>query len=328
MTARSKIIGTGFFVPENIITNEALTRFYDTSDEWIYQRSGVRERRYANEGQGPADMAVPAVRMALEDAGVALDEIDMVVFATLSPECWFPGSACFLQEKLNMDTIPALDIRMQCSGFVYGLSIADQYIKSGMYKTILVVGAEVQSTSLDLSNEGRTVGVLFGDGAGAAIVQATDSLSGIQSTHLHTQGKYARDLWVPEPTSTRSPKVSPDGKGLHPFMNGREVFRHAVTRMREAVEEALAFNHWTIDEVDLFVPHQANVRIAEAVADHLSAPKEKFYINIDRYGNTTAASIPICLAEVARNGRVKSGDKVILTAFGSGFTWASAALIW
>lgn len=324
----ARIIGTGFFVPETVVTNEDMTKFYDTSDEWIVQRSGIKQRHYAIHGEGPANLAAPAVEMALKDANVSKEEIELIVFATLSPECWFPGSACFLQQIMNFDTIPALDIRMQCSGFVYGLSIADQYIRTGTYKTVLVIGSEVQSTSLDFSNDGRTVGVLFGDGAGAAIVQATEAPFGILSTHLHTQGKYARELWVPEPSSTHAPKVKEGGKGLHPYMNGREVFRHAVTRMREAVEEALQKNNWQIEEVDLFIPHQANRRIAEAVGEQLNVPKEKVYINIDRYGNTTAASIPICLAEVSRNGILKPGDKLILTAFGSGFTWASAAIIW
>ncbi|MCS7074698.1 MAG: 3-oxoacyl-ACP synthase, partial [Bacteroidia bacterium] len=237
------ITGTGFYVPERIVTNHEMTTIYDTSDEWIFERSGIRERRFAAEGQGPADLAIPAVEMALSDAKLSKEDIDFIIFATLSPECWFPGSGCFLQAKMDFPNIGALDIRMQCSGFVYGLSIAEQYIKTGMYKHVLVVGSEVQSTTIDTSHEGRTVGVLFGDGAGAAIVSAMENTDrGIRSTHLHTQGKYAKELWVPEPTSTKRPKVDASGKGLFAYMNGREVFRHAVIRFSEVIQEALAKN--------------------------------------------------------------------------------------
>ncbi len=322
------ITGTGHYVPEKVVKNDDLKAFYDTSDEWIYERSGIRERRFAPEGVGPADLAIPAVKQALERAGVDKTALDMVVFATLSPECWFPGSACFLQEKMDLPTIPALDIRMQCSGFVYGLSIAEQYIKNGMYRRVLVVGAEMQSTSLDLSPEGRTVGVLFGDGAGAVVVEASQTGPGIVSTHLHTQGKYARELWIPEPSSLKRPKVSPDLKGLYPYMNGKEVFKHAVVRMKESALEALESAGWAPEEVDWYFPHQANYRIAAAMADQIGLSMDKFYMTIHKYGNTTAASIPISLSEAERDGSLKKGQKIILTAFGSGFTWASAAIVW
>lgn len=321
------ISGTGFFVPPRVVTNAEMTTLYDTSDEWIRERSGIGERRWVAEGTGPSDLAVPAVEMALADAGLEKGAIDFVIFATLSPEAWFPGSGCFLQAKLGLDTIGILDIRQQCTGFVYALSIADLYVRAGKYKNILVIGAEVQSTSLDFSDDGRTVGVLFGDGAGVAIVSASDAEGGILSTHLHAEGKYAKELWVPEPSSVHNPKVT-DVKNLHCYMNGREVFKNAVTRFPEVIREALDAQGWTADEVKLYIPHQANLRISQAVAKTLGQPEEKFYHNIQRYGNTTAASIPIALAEAVREGQIQKGDKLILAAFGSGFTWASAALVW
>jgi 3-oxoacyl-[acyl-carrier-protein] synthase-3 len=322
------ITGIGHYVPERVVKNDDLREYYDTSDEWIFERSGIRERRFAPEGVGPSDLAVPAVEAAFRQAGVGKEDIDMIIFATLSPECWFPGSACFLQEKMDFPCIPALDIRMQCSGFVYALSIAEQYIKTGMYRRILIVGAELQSTSLDLSPEGRTVGVLFGDGAGAAVVEASNEGRGVISTHLYSQGKYAKELWVPEPSSMKRPKVSPDLKGIYPYMNGKEVFKHAVLRMKECAIEAMNAAGWSFDDVDWFFVHQANYRIASAIADQMNVSMDKFYMTIHKYGNTTAASIPISLSEAVADGSLKKGDKIILTAFGSGFTWASAAVVW
>ncbi len=325
----ARITGTGFYVPPKIVKNDDLKAFYDTSDEWIYERSGIKERRFIEGELGPADLAVPAVQLALKEANTDFESIDFLIFATLSPECWFPGSGCFLQEKLNPDSnIPCLDIRMQCSGFIYGLSLAELYIKSGKYKKILVVGAEVQSTSIDKTEEGRTVGVLFGDGAGAVVVEAVEEPVGILSTHLHTQGKYAKELWVPEPSSMRSPKVNPDGKGLFPYMNGREVFKHAVTRMIEVINETLNYNGWKKEDIDLFILHQANSRIVETISKQLGISMDKFFVNIHKYGNTTAATIPICMHEAQLEGKLKRNDKVISATFGSGFTWAGAAIIW
>ena len=323
------IRGTGFYVPPKVVTNQDLTQWYDTSDEWITERSGIKERRWVEEGLGPSDLAVNALNMALEDAEMEKDEIDFVIFATLSPECWFPGSGVFMQNKMGLGTIGILDIRQQCTGFVYGLSIANLYVKAGIYKNVALVGAEVQSTTLDYTNDGRTVGVLFGDGAGAAIISANpgDQPGNILSTHLHAEGKYAEQLWVPEPSSTRNPKVT-DNKNLHAYMNGREVFKHAVTRFPEVINEALDENGWDKNEVDLYIPHQANLRISQAVAKRLDVSMDKFYSNIHKYGNTTAASIPIAMAEAIRDGRMKRGDKVVMAAFGAGFTWASAAFIY
>jgi len=324
----AKITGTGFHVPERVVTNDDLKQYFDTTDEWIIERTGIRERRWVTPPCGPADLAKVAAEKALAEAGLAASDIDMIVFATLSPEAYFPGSGCFLQDKMDLGNIPALDIRMQCSGFVYALSVAEQYIKRGVYKNILVCGAEVQSTGLDLTNEGRTVGVLFGDGAGVVVLSATDQPGGVISTHLHTQGKYARELWQEEPNSALRPKFDISEKSRFPYMNGREVFKHAIVRMNEAIQEALASSGWSIEEVDVFIPHQANYRIAQAVAEHLGQPMEKFYMNIQRYGNTTAASIPICIAEAKLEGLIKPKSKVLLFAFGSGFTWASAAIEW
>ncbi|MCL4105620.1 UNVERIFIED_CONTAM: hypothetical protein GTU68_057495 [Idotea baltica] len=313
------IRGTGFYVPPKVVTNEDLTQWYETSDQWITERSGIKERHWAETGLGPSDLAAPALEMALEDAEMDKGEIDFVIFATLSPECWFPGSGVFLQKKMDLPTIGILDIRQQCTGFVYGLSIAQLYVKAGIYKNVAVVGAEVQSTTLDYSNDGRTVGVLFGDGAGAVIVSAAEegAASNILSAHLHADGRYAEQLWVPEPSSRQNPK-----------MNGREVFKHAVTRFPEVIQEALDANGWSKEEVDLYIPHQANLRISQAVAKRLDLPMEKFYSNIHKYGNTTAASIPIALAEAVRDGSIQRGDKVVVAAFGSGFTWASAAFVY
>lgn len=319
------IRGTGFYVPPKVVTNEDMTAYYDTSDEWISERSGIKERHWIDNGEGPSDLAVPALNMALEDAGIGKEDIDFVIFATLSPEAWFPGSGCFLQEKMDLPTIGVLDIRQQCTGFVYGLSIANLYVRAGMYKNVALVAAEVQSTSIDLSNDGRTVGVLFGDGAGAVIVSGREE-EGILSTHLHADGRYAKELWVPEPSACHNPKVT-DLKNLHCYMNGREVFKHAVTRFPEVIHEALDKNGWDKDEVDLYIPHQANLRISQAVARKMGVAPEKFYSNIHKYGNTTAASIPIAIAEAQRDGSLKKGDKLVVAAFGSGFTWASAALV-
>ncbi|MCB9230973.1 MAG: ketoacyl-ACP synthase III [Bacteroidia bacterium] len=320
------IAGTGYYVPPKVVTNQDMMQWYDTTDEWITERSGIRERRWVEAGTGPSDLAIPAFNMALEDAGMEKDEIDFVIFATLSPEAWFPGSGCFFQEKMNLGTIGVLDIRQQCTGFVYGLSLAKLFVESGQYKNVALVAAEVQSTSIDLSNEGRTVGVLFGDGAGVVIVRAREDEPGILSTHLHADGRFAKELWVPEPSSTHYPKVT-DVNNLHCYMNGREVFKHAVTRFPEVINEALDANGWNKDEVDLYIPHQANLRISQMVAKILGLPEEKFYHNIQKYGNTTAASIAIAMAEAQRDGSLKKGDKLVLAAFGAGFTWAGAAII-
>lgn len=326
---RACITGLGMYVPPKVVKNDDLRQWYDTSDEWIYTRSGIRERRWVEEPASTAELGYYAAKEALARAGKSPQDIDLIIFATLSPDMYFPGSGVLLQHKLGLETTPALDIRQQCSGFVYGLSIADQYIRTGMYKTILLVGAEIQSTWIDYNPEGRTVGVLFGDGAGAAVIEATDeSGRGVLSTHLYSQGAYAGELCVAEPSSATRRHELPGSYGMRPYMNGKEVFRHAVQRMGEAIQVALSTQGWKPEEVDLYVLHQANIRIVQAVAEFFGLPMEKFYNNIHKYGNTTAASIPICLTEAWAAGRLKKGDKVILAAFGSGFTWGSVALVW
>jgi 3-oxoacyl-[acyl-carrier-protein] synthase-3 len=327
------ISGTGMHVPARIVRNDELKQFYDTSDEWIVERSGIRERRWIDTEHGPADLAVPAAQQAIANAGLHKDDIDMIVFATLSPEYYFPGSGAVLQDKMDMCTIPCFDIRQQCAGFVYAISLAEQYIKRGQYKHILVVGGEVQSTALDLRNDGRTMGVLFGDGAGAVVVSSSDAVPNIKSkgilgAHLYTQGKFARELMLEEPTSRRRPRTDTTGTGQYPFMNGREVFKHAVTRMMEAIMVSLKAQDWKPEDVDLFILHQANLRIVQAVADNMKLPIDRFFNNIQKYGNTTAASIPLCIHEAIQEGRLKRGHKLMLSAFGSGFMWGSAAIEW
>lgn len=329
----SKITGLGFYVPENIVRNADLEKLMDTSNEWIIERSGIQERRFFTEGKDTvATMGKEAAAMALANAGIGAEEIDFIIFATLSPDYNFPGSGVLLQRMLPFREIGALDVRAQCSGFIYALSIADQYIKSGMYKNILVIGAEVQSNILELSDRGRNFAVLFGDGAGAAVVQATqDPAHRILSTHLHSQGQYAESLFLEHPGSRLKNRMTEEliSEGKHlPYMEGQAVFKHAVQRFPEVIREALDANGFQPEEISLLVPHQANLRITKYVQQTLKMPDEKVYSNIQRYGNTTAASIPIALTEAWQEGKVKSGDLVCLAAFGSGFTWASALIRW
>jgi 3-oxoacyl-[acyl-carrier-protein] synthase-3 len=327
---RTELVSTGFYVPERVITNQDLTRWIDTSDEWIRQRSGIVERRWV-EGSVPAsDLAKLAADQALERAGLQASDLDCIVLATLSPDAYFPGAGVFLQRKLGITGIPCLDVRNQCTGFLYGLSVADAWIKTGAYKRVLLVGTEVQSTGLEISTAGRDTAVLFGDGAGAVILAPTeDSDRGVLSVHLYADGNYAEKLWMEAPGSRFNPWLDARQieQGLtRPRMEGREVFKHASTRMPEAVREALSANGLGVDDVDLVIPHQANLRITQAVQKALGLPDEKIASNIQTYGNTTAASIPIALHEAVEEGRIKRGSLVCLTAFGSGFTWGSALI--
>lgn len=329
----SRIAGLGFYVPETVVTNHDLEKYMDTSDEWIRERSGIETRHFFTEGKDTvSNMGARASEIAMERAGTTAEEIDFIIFATLSPDYNFPGSGVLLQRELPFRNIGALDVRTQCTGFIYGLSVADQFIKSGMYKNILVVGAEIQSNILEKSTRNRDFAVLFGDGAGAAVVQATnDESSRILSTHLHSEGKYAEDLLLEHPGSNlqdrMSTKIIEEGRHL-PYMKGSAVFKHAVTRFPEAIQEALDANNMTKEDIDMLVPHQANLRISEAVRRKMGLPEDKVYNNIQRYGNTTAATIPIALSELDQAGRLKKGDVVCLAAFGSGFTWASCLLKW
>lgn len=328
---RSRITGVGHYVPERVVTNAELEKLMDTTDEWIVERTGIRERRFADPDTGASDLGVRAARQAMERAGVSPGDIDMVIFATLSSDYFFPGSAVQVQDKMGMGNVGAFDIRAACSGFLYGLSVADQFIKSGMHDAVLLIGAEVQSAALKLDTEHRDLAVLFGDGAGAVVVQPSNNDSGILSTHLHSQGKYLKNLWLPAPGSRFKPWLSDEimEKNLHmPYMNGREVFRHAVTRFPEVIREAMDRNGLTVDDVKLIIPHQANYRISHAVAKRLGVDMDKVFSNIHAYGNTTAASIPIALSEAYEQERFSEGDTIILAAFGSGFTWAAAAVRW
>jgi 3-oxoacyl-[acyl-carrier-protein] synthase III len=334
MGRRARILGIGGYVPPRVVTNKDLTQWMETSEEWIVERTGIRERHWVDEGgqTGSSDLGVEAAKRALAAAELPVEKIQMVVFATLSPDHDFPGTGVFLQRKLGLKPMPVLDIRQQCTGFVYGLTIADQFIKSGMVDYVLVVGAEVHSTGLDISTRGRDVSVLFGDGAGAAVLGPTEEEGrGILSSHLYADGTTAEDLWTPFPSSVASPRISPkilEEGGHYPKMEGRKVFKNAVTRMPEVVMEALKKNGYELKDLSLLVPHQANLRINEFVQKSLGLPDEKVVNNIQKYGNTTAATIPLCLDEAIQEGRLKRDDLVCLVAFGAGFTWGSVLIRW
>ena len=330
----SKIVGLGHHVPETVISNQYLSNIMDTTNEWIIERTGIQERRWIDPAKDTvANMAAKASRMALEKAGLKETDIDFIVFATITPDYFFPGSGVLLQRELGLDgRIGALDLRNACSGFIYALSVADQFIKTGMYKTVLVVGAEIQSTALDITTRGRNTAVIFGDGAGAAVLQASDK-PGILSTHLHSDGTYAEELYVKDPGSSRphaerQPEQILDTTSYKVVMNGSQVFKHAVVRFTEVIKEALEANNMAKEHMSLLVPHQANLRISQFIQQKTVLPDEKVYNNIMRHGNTTAASIPIAMSEALAEGKIKENDIVCLAAFGSGFTWASALIKW
>jgi 3-oxoacyl-[acyl-carrier-protein] synthase III len=329
----SKIAGVGHYVPEKVVTNKDLEKLMDTSDEWIQERTGIKERRYFQEGKDTtSNMGAKASMKALEMAGLKAEDVDMIVFATLSPDYVFPGSGVLMQREMGLKEIPALDVRNQCSGFVYALSVADQFIKTGMYDNILVVGSEIHSNGLDFSTRGRNVSVIFGDGAGAVVLTPSESTErGILSTHLHADGEFAEELAVIDPGSTKKDRLTHemiDEGTIYPFMNGNQVFKHAVTRFPEVIEEALNKNGYKPSDVDMLIPHQANLRITSYIQQKMGLPAEKVMSNIHKYGNTTAASVPIALSEAVQEGRIKEGDLVCMAAFGSGFTWASALIRW
>lgn len=334
---KSRIVGVGHFVPEKIVTNHDLEKLMDTSDEWIVERTGIKERHYFDYKKDTcANMGARATKMALDRANLAAEEIDLIVFATITPDYMFPGSGVLMQRELGLDkkSIAAIDVRNACSGFLYSLSIADQFIKTGMYKTIAVVGAEIQSSAMEFSDRQRHVSVIFGDGAGAVILQATDEPgTGILSTHLHSDGTFAEELYVKDPGSSRKPeeRLTPElieGVSIKAHMNGNLVFKHAVVRFMEVINEALKANGKTKEDIDLLVPHQANLRISNFIQKKLQFDDSKVYNNIMRYGNTTAASIPIAMSEAWAEGKIKEGSLICLAAFGSGFTWASALIKW
>lgn len=332
----SKIIGVGHYVPDNVITNEDLSKIMDTSDQWIQERTGIQRRRHAIKGQdNTTTMGVKAAKKAIEKAKISEKEIDFLIFATLSPDYYFPGCGVLAQRELGLNTIGALDIRNQCSGFIYALSIADQFIKTGMYKNILIIASETQSPALDMTTRGRSVSVIFGDGAGAAIVSRTEETNcGILSTHLHSEGAFAEELaliapgvgqkWTPEILKENNP----DDASLYPQMNGQLVFKNAVVRFSEVINEGLQANGLTHKDINMLIPHQANLRISQFIQQKFQLSDNQVYNNIMEYGNTTAASIPIALSEALENNQIKQGDLVVLAAFGSGFTWGSAVIRW
>jgi len=332
----SKITGLGYYVPENVVTNDDLAKLMDTNDAWIQERTGIKERRHIKKGDGNSTsvMAAKAARIALDRSQLLAEDIDMIVFATLSPDMYFPGGGVEIQEMLGMRTIPAMDIRNQCSGFIYALSVADQFIKTGMYKNVLVLGSENHSGGLDFSDRGRSVSVIFGDGAGAAVVSRNDSKKGgILSTHLHSEGKHKNELslqgpstgyWVPEIIADNPQENIP----YYPYMNGQFVFKHAIARFVEVIEEGLQANNLKVEDIDMLIPHQANLRISQFIQHKMKLDDSKVFNNIQKFGNTTAASIPIALTEAWEAGKIKEGDLVVLAAFGSGFTWGSAIIKW
>lgn len=346
---QSKIAGIGYYVPKNVYTNNDLTRFMDTSDEWIQERTGIKERRYADRiGETTTTMGVEAAKIAIERARITPEDVDFIIFATLSPDYYFPGCAVLLQREMEMKEVGALDIRNQCSGFIYALSIADQFVKTGMYKNVLVVGSEKHSFALDFSTRGRDVSVIFGDGAGAVVVQpTTENGKGILSTHLHSDGADAEKLAMYYPGASSgiwldkmpnwpdqelggllmTKEMLEDGTAF-PNMDGQAVFKKAVVKFPEVIHEALAKNNLKTSDIDLLIPHQANLRISQFVQKTLGLKEDQVFNNIQKYGNTTAASVPIALCEAWEEGKIKDGDLVCLAAFGAGFTWGSALIRW
>ena len=330
----SKIIGLGKYVPDNVVTNHDLSKMMDTNDEWIQERTGIKERRWIKKGSEDtsAVMGAKAAKIAIERSGLTKDDIDFIVFATLSPDYYFPGCGVQIQDMLDMPNIGALDVRNQCSGFLYAISVADQFIKTGMYKNILVIGAEYHSNGLDKTTRGRGVSVIFGDGAGACVLSREDDCTkGILSTHLHSEGKYAEKLMVKGPSIAHwVPEIleNPDDTSYFPYMDGTFVFKHAVVRFSEVIAEGLQKNSLKSEDIDMLIPHQANLRIAQFIQQKFKLQDHQVYNNIMKYGNTTAASVIIALTEAWEEGRIKAGDNVVLAAFGSGFTWASAIIKW
>ena len=333
----SKIIGLGHYVPENIVTNDDLSKVMDTTDEWIQERTGIKERRWVKPGDGQSTftMGLEAAKKAISNAGINKEDLDLIVFATLSPDYYFPGPGVQIQEALEIDTVAALDIRAQCSGFVYSISVADQFIKTGMYKNILVIGSELQSHGIDKSTRGRSISVIFGDGAGAAVLSREEDISkGILSTHIHSEGKHALELATEAPgMGTRwvtDVIKDNDAEDLsyRPYMNGQFVFKHAVKRFSEVITEGLQKNNLEVSDIDMLIPHQANLRISQFIQKRFALSDDQVYNNIQKYGNTTAASIPIALSEAHEQGKIKEGDTVVLAAFGSGFTWGSVIIKW
>ena len=332
----SKISGLGMYVPENVVTNHDLSKIMNTSNDWIVERTGIKERRHIKKGDGNSTMmmGVKAAKIAIERAGINKNDIDLILFSTLSPDYYFPGSGVLVQDILEIPTCPAMDIRNQCSGFIYAVATADQFIKSGMYKNILVIGSENHSGGLDFSTRGRAVTVIFGDGAGAVVISREENKNkGILSSHLHSEGKFAKELSLIGPSTNRwVPEIidanNPEDTSYYPFMNGQLVFKNAVVRFSEVILEGLHHNGLDPKDIDLLIPHQANLRISQFVQKRFGLSDNQVYNNIQKYGNTTAGSIPIALTEAWQEGKIKPGNIIILAAFGSGFTWGSTIIRW
>lgn len=332
----SKISGLGYFVPDNVVSNQDLSQLMDTNDEWIQERTGIQERRHVIKGEDTTtSMGVKASRIAIDRAGISKDDIDFIIFATLSPDYYFPGPGVLVQRDLGIKTVGALDVRNQCSGFVYAISVADQYIKSGMYKNVLVIGSELHSHGLDMSTRGRGVSVIFGDGAGAAVLsREEDDNKGILSTHLHSEGQHAEELSLIAPGMGKRwvtdiiEDDDPDDESYYPYMNGQFVFKNAVVRFSEVIMEGLGKNNLKPADIDMLIPHQANLRISQFIQKKFDLRDDQVFNNIMKYGNTTAASIPIALTEAWEEGKISEGDLVVLAAFGSGFTWGSVIMRW
>jgi 3-oxoacyl-[acyl-carrier-protein] synthase III len=334
----SKIAGLGYYVPSNIVTNDDLSKIMDTNDAWIQERTGIQERRHVIKGDGEttSTMGLKAAKIAIERSGIDKNDIDFIVFATITPDYYFPGPGVMLQKELGLKTIGALDIRNQCSAFIYAISVADQYIKTGMYKNILVVASELQSVGLDMTDRGRAVSVIFADGAGAAVLsRETDLTKGVLSTHLHSEGEHALELslaapgmggrWITDILADPNPEAD---ESYLPHMNGQFVFKNAVVRFSEVINEGLQANNLKVSDIDMLIPHQANLRISQFIQKKFELRDDQVFNNIQKFGNTTAASIPIALTQAWEEGKIKSGDTVVLAAFGSGFTWASAIIKW
>jgi len=330
MSHRSRILGIGMSVPKRIVTNHDLAKLMETSHEWIVERTGIEQRHWVEPGETGATMGAAAAKQAIERAGLEPKDIDLLIYATLSPDFNFPGTGVFVQRALGLKEIPCLDIRQQCTGFIYGLSIADAYIRTGMFKNVLLIGSEVHSTGLDISTAGRDVTVLFGDGAGAVVLgRATDDQHMILSTHIHADGSEAEILWTEYPASAHHPRISAEAmaeRKHYPAMNGKKVFKHAVTRMPQAIMEGMVANNLKLDQIDMLIPHQANLRINQMVANMIGLPEAKTHNTIMKWGNTTAASIPMCMYDAIELGKIQPGNLVCLVAFGAGLTWGSAFL--
>ena len=330
---RSRILGLGTYVPPRVVTNHDLSQMMETSHDWIVERSGIEERRWVDDAEGNYTMGVKAAKAALDDAGVEASEIDCIIYATLSPDYYFPGCGVLVQRELGIGHVPAFDIREQCSGFVYGLQMADAFIRAGQYKKVLLIGGEVHSKALDKSTRGRTVTVLFGDAAGAAVIGASEDERGIITSRMHSDGSDAESLLMPLPGMGpgRSEFITHeeiDNGGIFPFMEGQKVFKTAVKRMPEVIREVLDEQGLAVEDIDMLIPHQANLRINEMVAKLLRIDESKVHNNIQKYGNTTAATIPLCLHEARALGKIKPGDLVCAVAFGSGFTWGAVLMRW